>query len=153
MTMRFIRTFDDYEVASVPYDVNITKDGVASLANEFLRELKKNYHLRVGKPFDPKVGNCAWFTDEFYTWSENNRLPAKVIYFPETEKAKNAHVAILFGDLVLDFAHKQFSKDEREKFSVLPVKAYSDYGYDENYELYDGLPNWVTDLHPLKPKS
>ncbi len=151
--MKFIRTFDDYENKSVPYNVNITKEGIATVANEFLRELEKDYDLRVGKSFNPKIGNCAWFVDEFYSWSENNRIPGRVIYFPETEKAKEAHVAILIGDLVLDFTHKQFSKDPKEKFSILPIKAYKKYGYDENYDLYDGLPDWVTDIHSLKEKS
>jgi hypothetical protein len=153
MPMKFIRTFDDYENKSVPYNVNITKEGIATVANEFLRELEKDYDLRVGKSFNPKIGNCAWFVDEFYSWSENNRIPGRVIYFPETEKAKEAHVAILIGDLVLDFTHKQFSKDPKEKFSILPIKAYKKYGYDENYDLYDGLPDWVTDIHSLKEKS
>lgn len=151
--MKFIRTFDDYENKAVPYNVNITKDGVANVANEFLRELEKNYDLRVGKPFNPKKGNDAWFTDEFYSWSENNRVPSRIIYFSETEKAKNPHLAILIGDLVLDFTHKQFSNDPKEKFSILPIDAYKKYGYDENYDVYDGLPDWVTDIHPLKEKS
>jgi hypothetical protein len=153
MPMKFIRTFDDYENKLVPYNVNITKEGIATVANEFLRELEKDYDLRVGKPFNPKIGNCAWFVDEFYSWSENNRIPGRVIYFPETEKANHAHVAILIGDLVLDFTHKQFSKDPKEKFSILPIKAYKKYGYDENYDLYDGLPDWVTDIHSLDEKS
>lgn len=153
MPMKFIRTFDDYENKSVPYTVNITKEGIANVGNEFLREMGKDYDLRNGKEFNPRIGNSAWFVDEFYTWSENNRIPGRIIYFPETEKAKDAHIAILIGDLVLDFTHKQFSKDKREKFSILPIKAYKKYGYDENYELYDGLPDWVTDIHPLKEKS
>lgn len=151
--MKFIRTFDDYENKFVPYEVNINKDGVANIGNEFLRELGKDYDLRIGKPFNPKIGNCSWFVDEFYTWAENNRLPVRIIYFPETEEAEDAHIAILIGELVLDFIHKQFSKDSKEKFSILPIKAYKKYGYDENYELYDGLPDWVTDIHPLKEKS
>lgn len=154
MTMKFISTFDDYENKFAPYNANVTKDGVKSIANEFLRELEKDYDLDIGKPFDPKKGNCAWFTDQFYTWSENNRVPGRVIYFSETEKAKDAHVAILIGDLVLDFAHKQFSKDPKERFSVLPIEDYKKYGYDvDNYEVYDGLPDWITDIYPLKEKK
>lgn len=152
MTMRFITTFDDYENKLVPYNVNITKEAIANLGNEFLRELGKDYHLGVGKPFNSKIGNAAWFTDEFYTWSENNRIPGQVIYFEKTEKAKNPHVAIIIGDLVLDFTHKKFSKDPDEKFSVLPVKSYQKYGY-EGYETYDGLPDWVSEIHPLKERE
>jgi hypothetical protein len=154
MTMKFISTFDDYENKFAPYNVNVTKDGIATTANEFLRELGEDYELNDGKQFDPKRGNCAWFVDEFYTWSENNRIPGKVIYFSETDKAKDAHVAILIGDLVLDFTHKQFSKNPKEKFSILPIGDYKKYGYDvENYQVYDGLPNWVSDIHPLKEKD
>ena len=57
----------------------------------------------VGKVFDPKKGNCAWYVQEFYQWAENNRTPVRIVYFPETEKAKDAHIAILIDDLVLDF--------------------------------------------------
>ena len=154
MPMKFISTFDDYENKFVPYNVNVTKEGVLALAEDFLRDLGKNYHLDVGKPFDKNKGNCAWFTEEFYNWSENNRVPGRIIYFSETEKAKDAHVAILIGDLVLDFTHKQFSKDPKEKFSILPIEEYKKYGYDvETYEVYDGLPNWITDMHPLREKK
>ena len=102
---KFIRTFDDYETPMVPYSLKVTKEGIENIANNFLREVGKDYDLRKGKEFDKKKGNCAWFTEFFYEWSEINRIPAKIIYFDETEKAKDAHIAILIDDFVLDFAY------------------------------------------------
>ena len=127
--MKFIRTFDDYENQMVPTSFRVTKSGVENIADQFLRDLGKNYDLRVGKEFNKKKGNCAWYVQEFYQWCENNRTPVRIVYFPETEKAKDAHIAILVDDLVLDFAHKQFSKDKKEKYSVLPLKDYKKYGF------------------------
>ena len=147
--MKFIRTFDDYENQMVPTSFKVSKPGVENIADQFLRDLGKNYDLRVGKEFDKKKGNCAWYVQEFYQWCENNRTPVRIVYFPETEKAKDAHIAILVDDLVLDFAHKQFSKDKKEKYSVLPLKAYMKYGYSDKIEVLDEFPNWIEDIYPL----
>ena len=103
---KFIRTFDDYETPMVPYSLNVTKEGISNLADRFLKEVGKNYDLRKGKEFNKKKGNCAWFTEFFYEWSEINRIPVKIIYFDETSTAKDTHIAILLGDFVLDFAYK-----------------------------------------------
>ena len=150
--MKFIRTFDDYENQMVPTSFRVTKSGVENIADQFLRDLGKNYDLRVGKEFNKKKGNCAWYVQEFYQWCENNRTPVRIVYFPETEKAKDAHIAILVDDLVLDFAHKQFSKDKKEKYSVLPLKAYMKYGYSDKIEVLDEFPNWIEDIYPLDEK-
>ena len=150
--MKFIRTFDDYENQMVPTSFRVTKSGVENIADQFLRDLGKNYDLRVGKEFDKKKGNCAWYVQEFYQWCENNRTPVRIVYFPETEKAKDAHIAILVDDLVLDFAHKQFSKDKKEKYSVLPLKAYMKYGYSDKIEVLDEVPNWIEYIYPLDEK-
>lgn len=150
--MKFIRTFDDYENQMVPTSFRVTKSGVENIADQFLRDLGKNYDLRVGKEFNKKKGNCAWYVQEFYQWCENNRTPVRIVYFPETEKAKDAHIAILVDDLVLDFAHKQFSKDKKEKYSVLPLKAYMKYGYSDKIEVLDEVPNWIEDIYPLDEK-
>jgi len=150
--MKFIRTFDDYENQMVPTSFKVSKPGVENIADQFLRDLGKNYDLRVGKEFDKKKGNCAWYVQEFYQWCENNRTPVRIVYFPETEKAKDAHIAILVDDLVLDFAHKQFSKDKKEKYSVLPLKAYMKYGYSDKIEVLDEFPNWIEDIYPLDEK-
>lgn len=150
--MKFIRTFDDYENQMVPTSFKVSKPGVENIADQFLRDLGKNYDLRVGKEFDKKKGNCAWYVQEFYQWCENNRTPVRIVYFPETEKAKDAHIAILVDDLVLDFAHKQFSKDKKEKYSVLPLKAYTKYGYSDKIEVLDEVPNWIEDIYPLDEK-
>lgn len=150
--MKFIRTFDDYENQMVPTSFRVTKSGVENIADQFLRDLGKNYDLRVGKEFDKKKGNCAWYVQEFYQWCENNRTPVRIVYFPETEKAKDAHIAILVDDLVLDFAHKQFTKDKKEKYSVLPLKDYRKYGYSDEIEVLDEVPSWIEDIYPLEEK-
>jgi len=150
--MKFIRTFDDYENQMVPTSFRVTKSGVENIADQFLRDLGKNYDLRVGKEFNKKKGNCAWYVQEFYQWCENNRTPVRIVYFPETEKAKDAHIAILVDDLVLDFAHKQFSKDKKEKYSVLPLKDYKKYGYSDEIEVLDEIPSWIEDIYPLDEK-
>lgn len=150
--MKFIRTFDDYENQMVPTSFKVTKPGIENIANQFLKDLGKNYDLRAGKEFDPKKGNCAWYVQEFYQWCENNKTPVRIVYFPQTEKAKDAHTAILIDDLVLDFAHKQFSKDKNEKYSVLPLKAYKKYGYSDKMEVLDEVPSWIEDIYPADKK-
>lgn len=150
--MKFIRTFDDYENQMVPTSFKVTKSGVENIANQFLRDLGKDYDLRVGKEFNPKKGNCAWYVQKFYQWAENNRTPVRIVYFPETEKAKDAHIAILIDDLVLDFAHKQFSKDKKEKYSILPLKDYKKYGYSDKMEVLEEVPSWIEDIYPLDEK-
>lgn len=133
----------------VPTSFKVTKAGVENIADEFLRELGKDYDLRTGKEFDSKKGNDAWYVQEFYQWAENNRTPVRIVYFPETEKAKEGHIAILIDDLVLDFTHKQFSKDKKEKYSVLPLKSYKKYGYSDKMEILDEVPSWIEDIYPL----
>jgi hypothetical protein len=150
--MKFIRTFDDYENQMVPTTFKVTKEGVANIANQFLRDLGKNYDLRNGKEFNPRKGNDAWYVQEFYQWAENNKTPVRIVYFPETEKAKKGHIAILIDDLVLDFTHKQFSKDKKDKFSILPLKEYKKYGYSDKLEILDEIPGWIDDIYPLEEK-
>jgi hypothetical protein len=150
--MKFIVTFDDYENRMVPTSFKVSKPGIENIADQFLRDLRKNYDLGVGKEFNPKKGNCAWYVQEFYQWAENNRTPVRIVYFPETEKAKDAHIAILVDDLVLDFAHKQFSKDKKEKYSILPLKAYKKYGYSDEMEVLDEVPSWIEDIYPADKK-
>jgi hypothetical protein len=151
--MKFIRTFDDYETPMVPVELNVTKEGIAVLANEFMRALGKDYDLRKDRAYDPKIGNDAWYTERFFEWSENSRTPSRIIYFYHDEEGKNhePHMAILLGDLVLDFAHKKLSKDRKEKFSILKIKDYEKYGFKE-YEILDEFPSWVDDINPLKSK-
>ena len=152
--MKFIRTYDDYETPMVPVELNVTKEGVATLANEFLRELGKSYDLRRDRAYDKDLGNDAWYTERFFEWGENSRTPARIIYFYHEEEGKNQepHMAILLGELVLDFTHKKFSKDRKEKFAVLPIKNYEKYGFKE-YEILDEFPSWVDEIKPLKSKS
>jgi len=136
----------------VPTSFKVSKPGVENIADQFLRDLRKNYDLRVGEEFDEKKGNDAWYVEEFYQWAENNRTPVRIVYFPETEKAKDPHIAIIVDDLVLDFAHKQFSKDKNEKYSVLPLKAYKKYGYSDKMEVLDEVPSWIGDIYPADKK-
>ena len=151
---KYIRTFDDYETPMVPYTLNVTKEGIENLADSFLKEVRKDYDLGKGKEFNKKKGNCAWFTEFFYEWSEINRVPAKIIYFDETEKAKDAHVAILIGDFVLDFAYKQFSKDKDQLYKVSKLREYSKLGYDpDKTEVVDEFPSWIDDIYPLDAKK
>lgn len=150
--MKFIVTFDDYENQMVPTSFKVTKPGIENIADQFLRDLRKNYDLRVGKEFDEKKGNDAWYVQQFYQWCENNGTPVRIVYFPETEKAKKDHIAILIDDLVLDFTHKQFSKDKGERYSVLPLKKYMKYGYSDKMEVLDEVPSWIEDIYPLDEK-
>ena len=151
---KFIRTFDDYDTPILPYNLNVTKEGIENLADGFLKDLGKDYDLRQDKPFDKKKGNCAWFTESFYEWCEINNIPARIIYFPETDKAKDAHVAILIGDFVLDFAYKQFSKDKDQEYKISKLKEYSKLGYDpDKTEVVDEFPSWIDDIYPLDAKK
>ena len=151
---KFIRTFDDYETPMVPYSLKVTKEAIENLANNFLKEVGKDFDLRKGKEFNKKKGNCAWFTEFFYEWSEINRIPAKIIYFDETEKAKDAHIAILIDDFVLDFAYKQFSKDKDQVYKISKLKEYSKLGYDpDKTDIVDEFPSWVDDIYPLDAKK
>ena len=151
---KFIRTFDDYDTPILPYNLNVTKEGIENLADGFLKDLGKDYDLRKDKPFDKKKGNCAWFTESFYEWCEINNIPARIIYFPETDKAKDAHVAILIGDFVLDFAYKQFSKDKDQEYKISKLKEYSKLGYDpDKTEVVDEFPSWIDDIYPLDAKK
>ena len=151
---KFIRTFDDYDTLILPYNLNVTKEGIENLADGFLKDLGKDYDLRKDKPFDKKKGNCAWFTESFYEWCEINNIPARIIYFPETDKAKDAHVAILIGDFVLDFAYKQFSKDKDQEYKISKLKEYSKLGYGpDKTEVVDEFPSWIDDIYPLDAKK
>jgi hypothetical protein len=151
---KFIKTFDDYDTPILPYNFNVTKEGIENLADGFLKDLGKDYDLRKGKPFDKKKGNCAWFTESFYEWCEINNIPARIIYFPETEKAKDAHIAILIDDFVLDFAYKQFSKDKDQVYKISKLKEYSKLGYDPGKtEVVDEFPSWIDDIYPLDAKK
>lgn len=157
--MKYLSLFETYTatlnsdylpvVTSVPH----IKAGCERLAEVFLDELGKEYDLRKGKKFDKEIGNCAWFTLEFFRWCENQRLPVKVIHFPETSKAKDAHVAPYLQGFVIDFAHKQFSQNPKDRFKVSEPKQYSKYGYDPSQaDILDEFPNWIQTIHPLKKK-
>ena len=151
---KFIKTFDDYETPMVPVEVNITKEGIAIVAMQFLRDLGKNYDLRKNRRYNPGIGNSAWFTERFYEWSENNRTQCRMIcfYYPDEEKRKKPYLALLIGDLVLDFTHKKLSKDRKENFYIGPPKSYIKYGYNE-YEILDDFPSWVENSNSLKRKN
>jgi hypothetical protein len=108
-------------------------------ANRFLRELEKEYDLRKGKPFDKNKGNCAWFTVTFSEWATKNGIEHKIVYFPETSAAPEAHIAPIVGNEVIDFAHKQFSKNSNELYKISKPDDYKKFGY-KSWEIYDELP-------------
>ena len=151
--MQFIRAWDEYMPMFVPETRKITVEGLKNLADSFLRYLGKIYDLRKGKDFDKKKGNCAWFTQEFFQWCENNRIPMGIIYFPETDKAKDAHIAPFIGEYTIDFAHKQFSKDPKEMYKIAKIDSYKKYGYNpDKAEIMEQLPDWA-EGYPLDQKK
>lgn len=150
---KFIRTFDDYDTPFLPSNLNITKEGIENLATQFLEDLGKDYVLTSGKEFNKKKGNDAWFVESFYEWCEINNVPARIIYMPATEKMKDAHVAILIGNFILDFTHKQFTKDPKDDFAVNKAEDYEKLGYDlDDAEVVDEFPSWIEEIYPLKEK-
>lgn len=137
-------------VTSVPNP----KADYQTIADSYLRDLKKDYILDKGKPFNKKRGNCAWYTNDFFRWCEISRIPVQVIYFPESEKQKDAHVAIYMNGWVIDFAHKQFSKDPDEMYKVSKPEHYKKFGYDiRKADVLDEFPNWIEDLYPPKSRD
>jgi hypothetical protein len=108
-------------------------------ANRFLSDLEKEYDLRKGKPFDKNKGNCAWFTVTFSEWAHERGIDHKIVYFPETASAPEAHIAPIIGNDVIDFAHKQFSKNSEELYKISKPQDYQKFGYD-SWEILDELP-------------
>jgi hypothetical protein len=148
--MRFIKTFDDYETPIVPFEVNITRQGIETVANQFIEYIGNIYKLRRNKEYDNEIGNSVWFTKRFYEWAENNRTQCRIIYFYDSDdEEKKPHIAIIIEDLVLDFTHKKLSEDPKEKFYIGHPKTYIKYGYDK-YELLDDFPNWTEKAKSLK---
>jgi hypothetical protein len=137
-------------VTNVP---NLKRD-YETVASSYLKSLRKDYELGKGKQFDKKTGNCAWFTQDFFRWCEISRVPCKVIYFPETKKQEDAHVAAYMNGWVIDFAHKQFSKDKDETFKISKPEHYSKFGYDvSKADILDEFPNWIEQIYPPKSKK
>ena len=125
-----------------------------SLAKSFLYDLGKDYVLRKGKPFDKKEGNCAWFSEEFYRWCELYRIPVQLVYFQNSDKNKEDHIAPICNGWVIDFAIKQFTKDPKQEFKVSKVDSYKKYGFDPNKaEILEVFPDWIEDIYPLKGKK
>lgn len=132
---------------------NIRRDYEA-IAKSYLSEIGKEYDLGKGKPFNKKIGNCAWFAEDFFRWCEIARIPIQLIFFPETKKQKDAHIAAYMDGWVIDFAHKQFSKDKDETLKVSKPESYKKYGYDvSKVDILDEFPNWVEDLYPPRKKK
>ena len=114
-----------------------------SVAERFLGDLEKVYDLRRGKPFDKFKGNCAWFTVKFSEWAEQKGIVHEIVYFPETGRAPDAHIAPMVGGRVIDFAHKQFSGDVDELYRITRPEHYREFGYD-GWEVYGELPDLET---------
>lgn len=137
-------------VTNVP---NLKRD-YETIAQGYLKDIEKDYNIGKGKPFDKKKGNCAWYAKDFYRWCEIARIPVQIIYFPETKKQKNAHVAAYMDGYVIDFAHKQFSKNKKETFKVSKPEDYSKFGYDPNKaDVLDEFPNWIETIYPPDKKK
>ena len=150
--MQFIRAWDDYMPLFSPETTKVTVEGLENIADSFLDYLGKIYDLRKGKEFDKEKGNCAWFTMEFFQWCENNRIPMRIVYLPETEKAKDAHIAPSIGEYLIDFSHKQFSKDPKEQYKIAKISSYKKYGYDpDKAEILEEFPEWAKE-YPLDKK-
>lgn len=151
---KFIRTFDDYDTPFLPHDLHITEDGLKNLADQFLEKIGKSYDLRKDKPYNSKKGNAAWFTESFYEWCEINNIPARIIYFPKTEKSKFSHIAVLIGNFVVDFAYKKLSGNPKDNYSINKVTHYLKYGYNiEDAEVVDEFPSWVENINSLNVKK
>jgi len=158
--MKYISLYESYTatlnrdylpvVSNVP---NLRRDYEA-VAKSYLKDIEKDYDIGNGKPFDKKTGNCAWYAQDFFRWCEIARTPVQLIYFPETSKQKNAHVAGYMDGWVIDFAHKQFSKDKDEKFKVSKPEHYSKFGYDvSKADVLDEFPSWIEKTYPPKSKN
>ena len=133
---------------------NFETDCIA-LAKSFLRDLKKNYILRTGKPFKKDEGNCAWFSQEFYRWCELYRIPVQLVYFQHNDREKGEdHIAPICNGWVIDFSIKQFTKDPKQEFKVGRVDDYKKFGYNPNKaEVLEVFPDWIEDISPLKTKK
>jgi hypothetical protein len=113
---------------------------IKKYVNEFISEYSKKYDLRLGKSFNKEKANCSWFTDVFYKWAKENDLPVKIIYF---DSDKEAHIAPIIDDKVIDFTIKQFTKDSEQDYKLSSPTDYKKYGYDK-FEILDKVPNWIT---------
>jgi hypothetical protein len=157
--MRYIKLFESYTSANSDYSAMVStvpnfKNDFEKLAEAFLRDLGKNYVLRKGEKFNPKIGNCAWYSKMFFTWCENQRLPIKLIYFDETDSKKEAHIAPYLEGWVIDFTYKQFSMDPDQSFKVGKPEDYKKLGYSLSQEnIYDEFPSWIETIYSLKRRS
>ena len=125
-----------------------------ALAEAFLDELSTDYVLRKGKPFNPKEGNCAWFSQEFYRWCENNRIPVQLVYFQNEKKDGEDHIAPILNGWVVDFTIKQFTKKPKQEYKVSRVEDYKKYGFDPNKaEILEVFPDWIETIAPLKERK
>lgn len=124
------------------------------VASSYIDDLKKNYYTGKGKEFNKKIGNSSWYTKDFFRWCEIARMPCQIIYFPATKKAKDEHVAAYIDGWVIDFAHKQFSKNKKEEFKVSKKDLYKKYGYDvSKAEIFDEFPDWIEGIYPPRSKK
>lgn len=157
--MKHLKIFETYvSTASKSYlpivtDVPNLEENYRRLASDFLASISKDYDTRKGKPYIKGKGNCAWFTQEFFDWCETQRIPMKIIYFNGTKDGKKPFVAPYSEGWVIDFTHKQFTKNSKSQFKILQAKDFEEYGYDpEQAEIYDEFPNWIQNISPLDTK-
>jgi hypothetical protein len=113
---------------------------IRKYVDDFINEYSIKYDLRLGEPFNKEKANCAWFTDTFFKWAKEKDLPVKIVYF---DSDKEAHIAPIINDTVIDFTIKQFTKDANEDYKLSSPDYYKKYGYD-NFEILNEIPNWAT---------
>jgi hypothetical protein len=109
-------------------------------ADDFITEYSKKYDLRLGKSFDKEKANCSWFTNAFFDWAKENKLPVKVIYFDADEES---HTAPIIDGKIIDFTIKQFTKNPNDDYKITSPEDYKKYGYDKS-EILNKVPSWFT---------
>jgi hypothetical protein len=144
----------DYEGASQNLSVPNFQEDTISLGESFLDSLKKDYVTREGKPYNPEIGNCAWYAQEFYRWCELYRIPVQLIYFNPKDKKEYGHIAIFLNGWVLDLGIKKLTKKKDQEFLVSKIDFYKKFGFDPNEaEILDEFPNWIKKIKPLKERK
>lgn len=157
--MKHIKLFEFYSAKNADYGPmttvvpNFQSDCIA-LGENFLDELGKDYILRKGKPFDKKEGNCAWYSQEFYRWCENNRIPVQLVYFKNDDPKGEDHIAPILNGWVVDFGIKQFTKKPKQEFRIGKVEDYKKWGYNpDKAEILEVFPDFIETINPLKERK
>lgn len=153
--MRHLQLFESYTATNADYNAMVFtvpnfKDDFEKLAESFLRDLSKDYDIRKGKEYNPKIGNDAWLTQKFFEWCELQRLPIKTIYFDKTN-GEEGHIAPYLEGWVIDFAYNKLSKRNKKSLRVGKPEDYEKLGYLTGREnIYEEFPEWIQGIYSLK---